>query len=95
MRTARWRDALLVLVRATYGALVQPVCQSVVGPELRDQACDVIALMPIAPPALDAKDIEHSDQAAYRSVEGHGGYVERVNGPGEPSQIPGPDNPEL
>jgi hypothetical protein len=71
VRAARWRDALLVLVRAIYGAVVQPVCQSVVGPELGDQACDVIALMPIASPTLDAKDIEHSDQTADRAIKRH------------------------
>jgi hypothetical protein len=76
MRAARACDALLVLVRAIYGALVHPVCQSVVGPEISNQARDVITPMPIAPRALDAKDIKHSDQTAYRSVEGHSGYAD-------------------
>ena len=76
MRAARACDALLVLVRAIYGALVQPVGQSVVGPEISNQARDVITPMPIAPRALDAKDIKQSDQTAYRSVEGHGGYAD-------------------
>jgi len=71
MRAARARDALLVLVRAIYGALVQPVCQSVVGPEISNQAQERITPMPIAPRALDAKDIEHSDQTADRAIKRH------------------------
>jgi len=61
MRAARACDALLVLVRAVYGARVQPICQSEIGPELGDHARDVITPMPIAPWALNPQDIEHSD----------------------------------
>jgi hypothetical protein len=70
MRFACSRDALLILLRAIDCALVQPIGQPVVGAEFGNEARNVIAALPSTRRALDAKDIKHSDQTAYRSVAG-------------------------
>jgi hypothetical protein len=48
---------------------MQPVGQPVVGADLGHEALNVIAPGAIAGWALDTKDIDHADQAAYRSVK--------------------------
>jgi hypothetical protein len=62
------RDAVLVLLRTIGGAFMQPVGQPVGGPQLLEQARDVVAALPTACRALDPQHVELADQSADRSV---------------------------
>jgi hypothetical protein len=57
VRPARARGALLVLLRAINGALVQPVGSAGVGAELGYKAGDIIAPMHSAGGAFDAQHL--------------------------------------
>jgi len=66
----------LVLLRAIDCAIVQPIGQPVIGAEFGDESRNVIVAPPSTRRALDAQHLKHSNQIAYRSVEGHGGYAD-------------------
>jgi hypothetical protein len=55
------RHAGLVLLRTIGGAFGQPIGQSVTGPELLEEARDVIATLPAACRAFDAEHVELAD----------------------------------
>jgi hypothetical protein len=50
-----------ILLRTIGGALIQPVCQTCGGPELLDEARDLVTILPAACRTLYAQHIQLAD----------------------------------
>ena len=70
-RAACSRDTGLILLRTIGGARVQPIREAGPGPELLEEARDMVATLPAACRAFEAQHVELTDQTADRSVAGH------------------------
>jgi hypothetical protein len=70
-RPACSRDTGLILLRTIGGARVQPIRQAGTGPELLEEARDVIPPLPATCRTFDAQHVELADRTADRSIAGH------------------------